>query len=134
MAESIFKGLCESGGYSNIVVKSAGLYIHSRQMMPTAREALLQCGEKPISEEFIPTQFHSDMVAEFDYIITMNKAQAEHIGDFANVYTVDELSGCGDVLDPYMASLEIYTMVCKQLQNALIHIYKKIVLSNSLGY
>ncbi|MCL2755771.1 MAG: hypothetical protein FWE45_01830 [Firmicutes bacterium] len=128
MAEVIFENLAKKNKRKDIVVKSAGVMtVGGLPMTPTAFEALLHCGEKMGRKTRKSTLFSEVMVYEYDYVICMTGGHKDRIGMFDNVYTLDDLVGCGDINDPFMQGLKTYTGVCKQLQDALGKLYDKIV-------
>jgi len=135
MAEVIFENLCKKNKRKDIVVKSAGLdAVNGYPMSQTAFEALLHCGEKLGRKKFTSTQFNSNMISEFDYIVCMSlthKAYIKaYIGEYPNVYTLDDLTGCGDIADPFMQTLNVYKRTCQDLQVALAKMYEKLMNSN----
>jgi len=125
MAEIIFKNLCPK-----FTVSSAGT--HAADMMTgDAGEALKICGEKVPSKKMKATQFTAGMIGKYDLIICMTRRHKEFVGDFKNVKTLDELTGSGDIFDPYGWPLDIYIEVCKKLQKELGLLYN--VLSKTWG-
>ena len=121
MAEIIFRNLCGMGA----VIKSAGTHA-ADAMTSKAAEALRACGEKLPRKKMKATQFAPHMVTEFDFIICMTRRHKERIGNFANVKTLDEFAGCGDIFDPFGWPLDTYIEVCKKLQKALEVLYNRI--------
>jgi protein-tyrosine-phosphatase len=120
MAEVIFENLAKKNGREDIVVKSAGVMtLNGLPMTDTAAEALKVCGENVGRKKRKSTRYSFKMLPKFDHIITMTRGQKEHIGLFDNVYTLDELTSCGDVPDPFLQPLDVYVEVCKQLRVAL---------------
>jgi len=121
MAEVIFKNL--SG--KSTVVRSAGT--HAADVMThKAGEALKVCGEKLPRKKMKATQFIPQMIQQFDYVICMTRRHKEIIGNEPNVKTLDELTGSGDIFDPYGWSLDAYIEVCKKLQKELGILYNAI--------
>jgi len=122
MAEIIYKNF-NSGN----TVKSAGTHA-ADEMTSDSLRALKICGEKLPRKKMKATQFVSQMVSQFDFVICMTRRHKERVGDFPNVKTLDDYTGCGDVFDPYGWPLDTYVQVCKKLQNELRVLYN--VLSN----
>jgi len=57
----------------------------------------------------------------------MTRRHKEFVGDFPNVKTLDEFTGCGDVADPYGWPLDTYIEVCKKLQKELGVLYNVLI-------
>ena len=128
MAQIIFENLCKKNKRKGITVKGAGTGAYEGQEMTTeAKQALKLCGEKLPRKPILATGFNPVMVQGYDHIITMTHAHAEYIGKYSNVKSLDELTGCGDIIDPYLYPINVYIDVCKKLQEALRILYKEIV-------
>jgi len=125
MAEVIFKNF---GGKNT--VRSAGTHA-ADEMTKESLEALRILGEKLPRKVMKATQFTPQMVSKFDFVICMTKRHKERVGDFANVKTLDEYTGCGDIFDPYGWPIDTYVEVCKKLQRELRVLYN--VLTGNLG-
>ena len=125
MAQVIFGNLCKN---KKVTVKGAGTGAGDGwQMTREALAALKYCGEKVPRKPLLATRFDKAMIKAYDHIITMTQAHADFIGKHPNVKTLDEFTGCGDIMDPYMYPLDVYIDVCKKLQGALKILYKEIV-------
>jgi len=122
MAEVIFQNLCEKHHRNGVFASGAGTYACD-EMTPEAYEALKICGEKVPRKRIRATQFEPRMTHEFDHIICMTRQHKNFIGNFANVKTLDEYAGCGDIFDPFGYPLDVYIEVCKKLQKALGVLY-----------
>jgi len=131
MAQIIFTNLCKSSGSKNMTIKSAGIAAQSGERMTAeARTALKLCGENIGHGKYVSTRFNLSMVQTYDWIITMTKDHAEYIGGYPNVKTLDEITGSGDIVDPYFFPIEVYVDVCKKLQAALEILYVKLAAYN----
>ena len=130
MAEVIFANLCKKNGLANVVVRGTGTHAYSGEpMTDEACEALRCCGEKVGKTPHQSTLWREDMLDEFDHIVCMTKSHARYIDPekkCCNVYTLDSVAGCGDIMDPWSYPLETYIDVCKQLQSALEILYNLI--------
>lgn len=129
MAEIIFRNMLKKKGRDDIIVSGAGTQANPfSTMTPDAKEALKACGESVPRKEKHATPFSHFMYGAFDYIICMTRAHVEQLGSHRpNIYSLDELTGCGDIFDPYLYPLGTYINVCKTLQSALKILYGKII-------
>jgi protein-tyrosine-phosphatase len=127
MAEVIFHNLCIANGRTDVTVASAGISPPvGVKMTVEAFDALRICGEE-ITKNMVATQFEPKMISQFDLIITMAEGHKRVIGShYANVKTLDEFVGCGDILDPYLYPLETYISVCELLQKSLGVLYNRL--------
>ena len=128
MAEVIFRNLAKLDGRKDIVVKSAGVMtVNGLPMTPTAKQALKKCGEK-LGKGHKSTLFSVTMLGEFDHIVGMTAGHVEAMGGETEiVYSLDKATGCGDIADPFMKSLDVYMECCGQLQVELRKLYGKLV-------
>jgi len=127
MAQIIFTNIAKRNSHKGVVVRSAGVATSDGiPMMPTAIEALIECGEKLGRKNIVSTRFSYDMLKKYDHIVTMTEGHARSIGDYANVYSLGNAIGAGDVNDPFMQGREVYEETCKELQEALEDLYIKI--------
>jgi len=121
MAQVIFENLCKKNGRKDIVVKSAGLFtLNGLPVAQNATEALIRCGEK-LGRKILKTTRYNPKT-KYDLVITMTNDQADKIG----AQSLDSLTGCGDITDPFMQPVEVFMTVCKRLQDALVVLYDKI--------
>ena len=128
MAQVIFENLLKRDKVKGVTVASAGTFtIDGLPMTPTAVEALGVCGEKLGRKARKSRLFKKAMLKRYDHIVCMTAKHAEAIGAHGNVYTIDQAVGCGDVPDPFMQGLDVYTACCKMLQEALGELYRRIL-------
>jgi len=124
MAQIIFDNLCKRKGRRDIKITSAGLFtIDGMPQTITAVEALIHCGEKLGRKTIKSTLFKPEMIRKQDYIITMSGEHAKRIGDFEHVKSLNEFTGCGEILDPFGQKIDVYIECCKKLQVALSSLY-----------
>ena len=127
MAQVIFSNLCKRKGRKDIVIKGAGTdTCDGWEMTAEAIQALKLCGEKLPRKVMLSTKFDKVMIEGYDWIITMTHAHSERIGRYQNVKSLDDVVGCGDIMDPYNYPVDVYVDVCKKLQEALPILYKEI--------
>ena len=131
MAQVIFANICEKHGRKDLVIKGAGTGARDGENMTAdAYRALKSCGEKIPPQPLSSTRWDDDMLNEFDHIVCMARNHARIIdldGEHAHVYTLDSVTGGGDVFDPWAYPLEVYKDVCKRLQADLEILYNEIV-------
>lgn len=129
MAEIVFNNILKKKGREDVIVSSAGTQARSNTAMPVeAKEALKACGERVPRKEKIATPFSQFMYGAYDHIICMTHSHVDYLGNNRpNVYSLNELTGCGDIPDPYLYPLGTYINVCKALQNALNILYTKLL-------
>jgi len=126
MAEVIFRNLCKRRGRKDIFVSSAGAAVEAGlPVIDDTYVALKSCGETIGRRKKSAVQFKPSMIYEYDLIITMTKFVKRFIGDFENVKTLDEVAGCGDILDPFGYPIDVYIEVCKKLQKSMEVLYNK---------
>lgn len=106
MAEYLLKSLLKKSGREDIKVSSAGLRVDGENMSANAREALKKLGVTV--RRFKPKQATSELCRKQNAIVCMTCAHKNAFSGFDNVYTIGELTGCGDVADPYGGSQEDY--------------------------
>jgi len=130
MAQVIFANICKKYGNTDFVIKGAGTATSNGEpITPLAVEALRACGEKIPAQLPRSTRWNEYMLDEFDHIVCMTQGHAYTIdssGEYLNVYTLDSVTGCGDVFDPWRYPIEIYIDVCIRLQQDLEVLYIEI--------
>jgi len=112
MAEMIFKSL-----QKGIKVSSAGLCAEGGAMADMAVQTLKNNNCK--ATVFKSKQVNEKMLSESDMTICMTQTHKDALKGFENVYTLDELTGCGDISDPYGGNEEVYQKCFDELKKAL---------------
>ncbi len=117
MAEIILKNKLKLAGITNVKVSSAGLLASANdKMSKNSALALKQLGYKPYG--FKSKTLDIDLVMKYDVIICMTASHKEKLNVFENVYTLNELTGVGEILDPYGGDLSLYVKTSHQLEDA----------------
>ncbi len=117
MAEIILKNKLKLAGVTFVKVSSAGLLANDgEKMSKNSALALKQLGYKPYG--FKSRKLSLDLIMKTDAIICMTKSHKEQLNVFENVYTISELTGVGDILDPYGGDLPLYIKTSHQLEDA----------------
>ncbi len=126
MAEVILKSKLKLADVSGVRVSSAGLSaIDGDKMSQNSKRALKQLGYKVGT--FKSKKLTLDLVMKYDVIICMTRAHKECINVFENVYTVSEITGLPDIIDPYGGDLSVYIKTSHQLEDACNIILNKIL-------
>ncbi len=126
MAEIILKTKLKLAGIKGVKVSSAGLTAASGdKMSKNSRDALKKLGYKPAGFKSRPAT--GALLIKSDAVICMTAEHKSRISNFPCVYTVDELTGLGDVSDPYGKDLNAYVKTSHQLEDACNIILEKII-------
>ncbi|MFR5062943.1 MAG: low molecular weight protein arginine phosphatase [Christensenellales bacterium] len=129
MAESIFRSEIKRRGLSGrFAVSSAGLTVNpGEEMNPTARVALTELGYRPHKHRSQALTLIK--AASSDLIVCMTAAHKALI-NLENVYTVGEITGGGDVSDPYGLPAEEYIRAAKYIEYSVDEV---LALAENLG-
>ena len=126
MAEVILKNKIKSLGITGVRVSSAGLSTEDGlKMSKNSFEALKLMGYKGYS--FKSRQLTQEMIKKSDFIICMTMSHKQALSMFNNVYTVNELTGVGEITDPYGGNINVYIKTSHQLEDACNVITEKIL-------
>ncbi|MBQ8197108.1 MAG: low molecular weight protein arginine phosphatase [Clostridia bacterium] len=126
MAETIFKKKLREAGVNGIKTSSAGLYANpGASMSENARLALKELGYRPYA--FKSSQAGGSALIKSDLIVCMTMDHKRAISAFPNVYSMAEITGLGDVPDPYGQGLDVYLGTAKHLELACEIIIEKIL-------
>ena len=126
MAEIILKNKLKLAGITNIKVSSAGLSaVDGDKMSKNSATALKKLGYKPYG--FKSKRLSLDLVMKYDLILCMTENHKRCINVFENVYTIGEVTGLGDIIDPYGGDLNVYVKTSHQLEDACNIILNKIL-------
>ncbi len=125
MAEAIAKRLIKDKGIEGVQVSSYGLNVNpfENETDKKAVDALKSLGIPARKKK--SKQLSARVLNSADYIITMTAAQKATL-PYKTAYTVDELSGAGDIPDPYGGSPEVYELTAFKLKIAVETIIAKI--------
>ena len=94
-------------------------------MSKNSAEALKKLGYKPYG--FKSKKLSLELIMKNDVILCMTESHKQCIHVFENVYTVGEIIGGGDVLDPYGGDLNVYVKTSHQLEDACNIILNRII-------
>ena len=107
MAEIIMKNKIKDAGITDIRVSSAGLAAEKgAKMSANSFAALKTLGYKPYGFKSKPLT--EKLLKNADVVICMTEQHKNYLKGFRNVRTMNELSGLGEIIDPYGRDLETY--------------------------
>jgi protein-tyrosine-phosphatase len=107
-------------------VTSAGLSaIDGEKMNPKSQKALKLMGLKAYS--FRSKSLTDKLLKKCNLIICMTQSHKAYLGGEKNVYTMGELTGLGDILDPYGLDQNVYIQTSHQIEDGCTIILNKIL-------
>lgn len=120
MAEYILKDLLKKDGIEDVKVTSAGIMCEEEGINLKAKLALKNLG---ITVRRNKTHaVTADLCRKQNAIICMTQSHKNRFVGFSNVYTIDELTGSGDIPDPFGGDQSAYDECAKVLMKACIKI------------
>lgn len=129
MAEIILKTKLRLAGVKGIRVSSAGLEANDGdKMSKNSAAALKMLGYKPYG--FKSRLATGELLIKSDAIICMSSSHKQRISNFPGVYTLDELTGIGDVPDPYGQDISAYVKTSHKIEDACNVLIEKILEKN----
>ena len=100
MAECALEELLQEEGISGVEVASRGVVANvGAPMSENARKAL-EAAEIPVKEH-IATQITQEDIIASDLVICMTERHKMRLGSLPKVFTLGQMTGCGDIVDPY---------------------------------
>lgn len=128
MAELVLKDKIKRANVTGIRVSSAGISTENGLKMSKNSAAALR------KFKINPYNFRSKiltkkLVENADMVICMTTAHKEYLQGFKNVYTISELTGIGDIMDPFGYGAEVYEETLRQIDVACEIIIKKILIA-----
>lgn len=117
MAEYLLKHLLKTAEITDVKVTSAGLSACETDSINPKSVVALK-GEGIIVRRFKPKRATEDLVRKQNAVICMTEAHKKYFVGFNNVYTIDELTGVGEIVDPYGLTQAEYDACLKQLKDA----------------
>ncbi len=100
MAEYILKDLLKKTQTEGVKVSSAGISVGADDSINEKAKAALKKHDIVV-RRFKPKQATAELCRKQSAVICMTAAHKLRFVGFDNVYTLGELTGCGDVSDPY---------------------------------
>ncbi len=125
MCQCIMRKLIRDGEIKGLEVSSSGISVTESSINQMSKKALKEIGVR--AGKFTPKQVSKELVLEQDAVICMTEAQKNAFVGFDNVYSINQLTGVGDVVDPYGKGIEVYVetaLILKKACDKLIKILK----------
>lgn len=117
MAEVILKKKIKDAGIIGVRVSSAGLTATAgTPMSQNSSLALKNLGYKVGA--FKSKLATPNMVKRAQLVVCMTKEHKRYLSGFERVYSMDEVTGVGDIIDPYGGNLQIYMETARQIEKA----------------
>lgn len=132
MAVSIFENIINKNKSKNqFIINSAGISAKSNQPMNENAVKALKNFKIPVLNHCSVLLNEKDII-DNDIVITMTTEQKEFLSNYKNVFSLKEISGGEDILDPFGENFDFYLNVCQNLINSLNIVYKKLVEKNDI--
>ena len=126
MAEVILKNKLKQVGITNVKVWSAGLNTaDGLKMSENSSKALKLMGYKPYG--FKSRQLTKEMLEKSALVICMTESHKNALYGIKNVYTIKDVTGLGDVIDPYGGNINVYIKTSHQIEDACNVIIEKLL-------
>lgn len=129
MAEALLKQKIKWSGLKGLSVSSAGTNAtDGAKMSENSKIALKQLGVPP--KAFKARRITPEIIEKSDVIICMTAAHKNALGLSGKVYAIGELTGEGDIKDPYGGTVADYIECSHQIERACNIIMDKIIFGN----
>lgn len=126
MAEAVLKSKIKWAGVKGVKVSSAGIYAQDgAKMNKNSRFALRQLGINAGS--FKARKITQEIYDKADVIICMTESHKNSLGGGNKVFSVAEITGFGDIVDPYGGSKSDYIACSHEVERACNIIMEKFV-------
>ncbi len=126
MAEIILKTKLKNVGISGIKVSSAGLMAEEGlKMSKNSFEALKLMGYKPYG--FKSKRLTEQMIYKSHAVICMTDSHKNALSDYLNVYSISQITGLENILDPYGGNINTYIKTSHQIEDACNIILEQIL-------
>lgn len=117
MAECAFEYLLKKEGVTGVEVESRGVVANvGAPMSENAKKALQDAGI-PIKEHVATAMTPTDIL-NTDLVICMTERHKIRLGRMPKVFTLNQLTGCGDIKDPYGGDEQAYKECLQELLKA----------------
>ena len=118
MAECAFEELLKEEGIEGVEVESRGVVANvGAAISPNAKKALKDA-EIPIKPHKAK-QITTEDILNCDYVICMTERHRMRLGRLPKVFTLDQMTGCGDIKDPYGGDETVYKECLAEILVAL---------------
>ena len=118
MAEWTFKKMLKEEGIKDVEVQSRGVVANvGSDISENAKKALKNAGIP--FKKHTATQITTDDILNSDLVICMTERHKMRLGCLPKVFTLGQMTGCGDIVDPYGKDEETYRECLAEIQAAL---------------
>ena len=126
MAEYILKDLINKAEITDIKVTSAGLKANEEDKISVnAKSALKKLGITV--RRYKPKRTTEELCRRQNAIICMTASHKRYFVGFSNVYTIDELTGLGEIEDPFGMDQNAYDECAEKLKIACGSIFQMLI-------
>ena len=123
MAEYLLKNMLKKAEITDIKVTSAGLSACETDCINKKSVTALKSVGITV-RKFKPKKATEDFVRKQNAVICMTERHKKAFVGFKNVYTMDELTACGEIADPYGKEQADYDACLVQIKGASEKIFK----------
>ena len=125
MAEVILKSKIKLAEIKGIKVSSAGLCAHEgKPMNEFSKIALKKLGYR--TRAFKSKPLTPELVKKADLIICMTEEHKAYLNGLSKAVTMDEITGLGNIADPYGLGLPAYIKASQEIESACDVIIREI--------
>lgn len=119
-AEIILKSMIKKQGLADkIKVSSAGIYAQEGDIISYKMvDALKELGYAATKSKKA-RQLTMDMLKKADLILTATKSHKNMLPQHSKIKSIGELSGLGDIPDPYGLGAEVYLQTAQNIEKAM---------------
>ena len=118
MAECAFEELLREEGVEGVEVESRGVVANVGAAISDNAKKALQDAEIPIKPHKAQ-QITNDDILNSDLVICMTERHRMRLGRLPKVFTLDQMTGCGDIKDPFGGDEKVYKECLAELLVAL---------------
>ena len=118
MAECAFEEMLAEEDVTGVEVQSRGVVANVGAPISENAKKALEAAEIPIKKH-VATQITTDDILESDLVICMTERHKMRLGNLPKVFTLGQMTGCGDIKDPYGGDEAVYKQCLAELLVAL---------------
>lgn len=118
MAECALEEMLREEGIEGVEVQSRGVVANVGAGISENAKKALEEAEIPVKEH-TATQITTDDILASDLVICMTERHKMRLGSLPKVFTLHQMTGCGDIKDPYGGDEKVYKECLAELLVAL---------------
>ncbi|HCJ01508.1 MAG TPA: protein tyrosine phosphatase [Clostridiales bacterium] len=118
MAECAMEELLREEGITGVEVQSRGVVANVGADISENAKKALEDAEIPVKKH-VATQITTDDILASDLVICMTERHKMRLGSLPKVFTLHQMTGCGDIKDPYGGDEETYKQCLAEILSAL---------------